>query len=82
MGKIVVGYWDIHGNKSYFYFFLLSSQIIDSFSKKIGLASMIRFLLEVAGADYEDETYTIETKDEWFNNKKKNLGMFVYFTLF
>lgn len=39
MGKIVLGYWGIHG-----------------------LASPIRFLLEVAGADYEEELYGIEDR--------------------
>ena len=39
-----------------------------------GLASPIRFLLEVAGVDYEEERYTPEDKDKWFNEKKESLG--------
>jgi len=52
MGKLVLGYWNIHG-----------------------LASPIRFLLELAGAEYEEELYTIEKKDEWFEGKKESLGL-------
>lgn len=52
MGKIVLGYWNIHG-----------------------LASPIRFLLELVGADYEEESYTLEKKDDWFEKKKNNLGL-------
>ena len=40
-----------------------------------GLASQIRFLLEVAGADYDEELYKQEHPDKWFKEKKENLGM-------
>ena len=39
-----------------------------------GLASPIRFLLEVAGADYEEELYSIEDKEKWFGEKRESLG--------
>ena len=40
-----------------------------------GLGSQIRFLLEVAGADYEEETYAVDESDKWFKEKKENLGL-------
>ena len=52
MGKIVLGYWNIHG-----------------------LASPIRFLLELVGAEYEEETYSIENMDSWHASKKHSLGL-------
>ena len=52
MGKIVLGYWNIHG-----------------------LASPIRFLLELVGADYEEETYSLENIDDWFGKKRNSLGL-------
>ena len=51
MGKLILGYWNVHGR---------------------GLP--IRLLLELAGADYEEEFYTVEGKDKWFVEKKENLG--------
>ncbi|KAG4068412.1 hypothetical protein HA402_007932 [Bradysia odoriphaga] len=50
MGKIELGYWNIHG-----------------------LASPIRFLLEVAGVDYDDKLYPIADQESWVN-KKDSLG--------
>jgi len=52
MGKLVLGYWDVHGR-----------------------GSPIRFLLEVAGADYQEEIYTVEGSDKWFKEKKESLGL-------
>lgn len=38
-----------------------------------GLASQIRFLLELAGADYEEKYY--DEPDKWFKEDKENLGI-------
>lgn len=41
-----------------------------------GLGSPIRFLLEIAGVDYEDKRYQIEDRDNWIANKD-SLGLYV-----
>jgi len=51
------------------------SELILGYWNIHGLASPIRFLLEVAGVKYKEELFTLENKDDWFENKKHKLGL-------
>ena len=72
MGKLLLGYWNIHGT---FWTAQLGqiTVVFNNFSSfLLGLASQIRFLLELVGADYEEKYY--DEPDKWFKEDKENLG--------
>lgn len=53
----------------------MSNPIVLGYWDLHGLASSIRYLLELVEANYTEDIFTYDTKDDWFENKKKNLGL-------
>ena len=67
--KPILGYWNIRGVKYIFHdFFSFHGSTLMTFTL-FQFVQPSRFLLEHAGADYEEKIYDVNKTDEWYSVK-------------